>query len=95
MTRKHKLYFIVWSFVHSIAMASDNLRNEYNAYTMRAWNTGLAAMDSKEWLHRRWFPKKYAYEVSCPACGGITTSYGLCMDCGNRWDVTGRPARPM
>lgn len=95
MTMKHKIFFFMWSLVVRAAMISRSLQAEYSAYQYRAWGTGRTAMGEHEWLHRRWFPRKYDYEYACPHCGGHSTSYGLCMDCGKRWDIGERPARPL
>jgi hypothetical protein len=62
MNLKHKIKFIAWSIIVAVAMCNDRLRCEYNDYREATWKRGNAAFDSKEWLHRRWFPKKYQYE---------------------------------
>jgi len=95
MNKKHYIKSVCWGFVVWVAMHNRNLQSEHSAYQVRCWNCGLVALDDRQWLHRRWFPQKYAYEVSCPECGGTTTSFGLCMECGQRWDVTRTFGRPM
>jgi len=95
MTITHRVKFILWGMVTAIAMRNHNLQQEYMHYQMRAWNTGHVCLDNRQWLHRRWYPHKYDYEVTCPSCGGKTTSYGLCMDCGERFDTKIKHARPM
>lgn len=62
MEIRHKVFFVFWSFVTAVAMTNDNLRREYCDYAERCWATKAAAQDDRQWLHRRWFPKKYGYE---------------------------------
>lgn len=96
MKLRHKIQYILWSLVVAIAMTNDDLRREYNAYLMRAWEFHMAVFDAKGWLHRRWFPQKYAYEYSCPDCAGYPIlAGGLCSNCGKRFDISHRPAKPL
>lgn len=98
MRTKHKIQYVLWSIVVAIAMTRDDLRYEYDAYQMRTRESGMAAFDANEWLHRRWFPRKYAYEYTCPNCGGypLSSAGGLCFNCGERFEyIRERPARPL
>lgn len=97
MTFKHKLKFLYWStFVALLFFFYPKLSEEYQSYRFRAWETGQAAMDRYEWMARKLFRHRFYYEYHCQDCGGFTTSYGLCVDCGKRHssDVQ-RKARPM
>lgn len=62
VTIKHKIKFILWSLVTAIVMTNDRMRFEYNADCEQAWKQDHTALGSNEWLHRRWFPKKYENE---------------------------------
>lgn len=97
MTLKHKLKYFGWSvFVTLLFFFYRELSNEYQTYRFRAWETGQAAMDRHEWMARKVFRHRFYYEYHCPDCGGFTTSYGLCVDCGKRHSpAVANQARPM
>lgn len=98
MKRKYYIQQRAWAlFTWFVMRVNRNMQGEYNAYCYRCWESGLAALDDRQFLHRKLFPRAYDYEIACPAgCDGHLTSYGLCLECGTRWDVArtrkfGRP----
>lgn len=97
MTTRHKFLYMIWSLVTAVSMKNSNLRQEYSAYVSRCWMGGMSAFERREWLHRRWFPNKYRYESTCPKCGysPLSSMGGLCFNCGERYDIRSRPARPL
>lgn len=96
MNYKHIIKFFIWSrIVAMLFWFYQDLAEEYSDYCQRAWQAGQAAMDRGEWVSRKLFPRRYWYEYHCPDCGGFTTSYGLCVECGKRHGDFPEQARPM
>lgn len=64
MNLKHKIYYIAWAVVSAFVITgSKQLRKEYEQDCAAAWEMQHAAIEFREWLHRRWFPHKYSYEA--------------------------------
>ena len=60
MKTRHVILYVLWGIIANCAFPF--YRKRYEIDRNRAWEMNHTALAFREWLHRNWFPGKYAYE---------------------------------